>query len=91
MIYMFCYDISNAKRLRKVAKILENYGMRVQKSFFQCDMDKSSMDELKNKLLKLINKRKDSLFIYPLCEDCVNRVIKDGKGDIIKLESYEII
>ena len=88
---MFCYDISNPKKLRKVAKILENYGMRIQKSFFQCDMDKDNMDELKNKLLKVINKRKDSLFIYPLCEDCSSKAIKDGHGDIIKLSSYEII
>ena len=91
MIYMFCYDISNSKRLTKVAKTLENYGLRVQKSFFQCDMSKNDMIELKNRLLKIINIKKDSLFIYPLCEDCSNRVIKDGHGDILKLSNFEIL
>ncbi len=88
---MFCYDISSAKRLRKVAKILENYGLRIQKSFFQCEMSKDEMNRLKDLLLKVINSRKDSLFIYPLCEDCNNKVIKDGNGEIIKISSYEII
>jgi len=91
MIYMVCYDISNPKRLGKVAKVLENHGMRIQKSFFQCEMNKENMINLKNKLLKIINRRKDSLFIYPLCEDCSNKAITDGNGKILKLTNFEIL
>jgi len=88
---MICYDISNPKRLRKTAKILVNYGMRVQKSFFQCDMKKEEMINLKDRLLKVINTRKDSLFIYPLCEDCSNKAITDGNGELLKIKSFEIL
>ena len=33
------YDISDDKRRRKVCKILEGYGYRVQYSVFECDLD----------------------------------------------------
>lgn len=91
MIYMVCYDISNPKRLRMVAKVLENLGLRVQKSFFQCNIEKNKVEELYARVLKIINTKQDSLFIYPLCEDCSKRAITDGKGSLIRLEDFEIL
>lgn len=88
---MVCYDISNDKRLKRVSAILENYGLRVQKSFFQCDMSKEEMESLKIKLLEVVKLKKDSLFIYPICVDCNKRAIKDGVGELLKLRSYDII
>ena len=91
MIYMFCYDISDPKRLRKSAKILENYGIRVQLSFFQCEMKKQMMEELKEDLLSVINTKEDFLFVYPLCDDCSNSVYTDGTGDVIRISTFEIL
>ena len=88
---MFCYDISNPKRLSRVAKILEESGIRVQKSFFQCEMSSSKKEEIKTKLLKVINLRHDSLFIYPLCKKCAKKAITDGSGDLINLEVFQIL
>ena len=34
--YIFCYDISDAKRLRKAAKILQGQALRIQKSVYLC-------------------------------------------------------
>ncbi len=91
MIYMFCYDISDPKRLAKVAKKLEDFGIRIQKSFFQCDISKQQKDKLKNLLLSLIDRKQDSLIIYPLCEKCSLNAEKIGQGDIINLEPFEIL
>jgi len=91
MIYMMCYDISEPKRLAKVAKILENYGLRVQKSFFQCEMPDEMVDELVRKVLKVIKIKFDRFFIYPLCEGCSKKAIKDGQGNLIRLEAFEIL
>lgn len=90
MIYMICYDISNPKRLRKTAKILENFGLRVQKSFFQCEISKEGIDKLRTELLTVINTDKDYFYIYPLCDSCTKKAITDGKGNVIRLKSYEI-
>ena len=91
MIYMFCYDISNPKRLSKVAKKLEDFGIRIQKSFFQCDISRGQKEKLKEILLSLINKKEDSLIIYQLCDQCVLNAEKLGNGEIINLEPFEII
>ena len=88
---MFCYDIANPKRLRKVAKTLENYGIRIQKSFFQCEMERKNMIELRDALLKTIKRKKDSLFIYPICDDCNSKAIVDGNGSLLKVSSFTII
>ncbi|MEJ5284403.1 MAG: CRISPR-associated endonuclease Cas2 [Brevinematia bacterium] len=91
MIYMICYDISDEKRLRKVATTLERYGLRVQKSFFQLETDKKILDKIVKDLLEILNLKEDYLFIYPLCESCTRKAIKQGKGELIRLEAFEIL
>ena len=87
---MICYDISHPRRLRKTAKILENYGLRVQKSFFQCEISKEGIQKLQNDVVNVIDTKKDYFYIYPLCEDCAGKTITDGQGEIIKIQNYEI-
>jgi CRISPR-associated protein Cas2 len=91
MIYLVCYDISNPKRLRRTAKILEDFGLRVQKSFFQCEMEQKRMERLRDTVLKVVDSKKDYFFIYPLCEDCSRKALTDGTGTLIKLVAFEIL
>ncbi|OJF75743.1 MAG: CRISPR-associated endonuclease Cas2 [Treponema sp. CETP13] len=91
MTYFIAYDISNPKRLRGVAKILENYGWRVQYSFFECEMDSKVFENLKHDLLSVINIKEDSLHFYPICEDCLKKTSSIGHGDIYIPRSYEIL
>ncbi len=37
--YLVSYDICDPKRLRRVAKILEGFGTRLQYSVFECPLD----------------------------------------------------
>ena len=70
MMMLVSYDVARdekgEKRLRHVAKILEDYGQRVQYSVFECLVDPAQWIELKNKLLKEINPEYDSLRFYSL-------------------------
>lgn len=91
MIYMVCYDISNPRRLRRTAKVLEGYGMRVQKSFFQCDMSRDQLQVLIKRILKIIDRKHDALFVYPLCEQCSRTAWRDGTGEILVIKSFEIL
>ena len=45
------YDIIDNKRRLKVSKILNGYGKRVQKSAFECIIDKKQYDALVEKLM----------------------------------------
>lgn len=49
--YLVCYDIANPGRLRKVARILCGYGIRIQESVFYCTMP----DMLRARLIQEIS------------------------------------
>ena len=91
MVYFISYDVANSKRLRKVAKMLENYGLRIQYSFFECEMEKARLEELRDSLLEIIDLRHDSLRIYPLCEDCLGKCSSMGEGDIFVFQDFQIL
>lgn len=91
MIYVMCYDIANPKRLAKVAKILENSGIRVQKSIFQCDIEDQVMRSIFRKVEIIIKKKEDSFFIYPLCLDCVKTIEIDGVENLLDLANFRIL
>jgi CRISPR-associated protein Cas2 len=48
--YAVVYDISADRERKKIEKILKNYGFRIQKSVFECRMDKRTKVELIEKL-----------------------------------------
>ena len=50
MIYFISYDIADSKRRREVSKVLENFGIRIQYSFFECEMEQSQLEKLKNEI-----------------------------------------
>ncbi|MFP4124590.1 MAG: CRISPR-associated endonuclease Cas2 [Coleofasciculus sp.] len=64
--YLVCYDIVKDSRRTKVANMLEGYGMRVQKSVFECVLNDQQYESLQKKLLKHLNKKEDQLRFYPL-------------------------
>lgn len=69
------YDISDDKRRRKVCKILEGYGYRVQYSVFECDLDDKKYKELVSKLKpQVITKQQESIRFYPLHSECAASV-----------------
>lgn len=75
MRYVISYDISNDKRRRKVVKVLEGVGFRVQYSVFECDLDAQRLNVLRKRLKPLIQpKSTDSIRFYRLCADCSEHI-----------------
>lgn len=52
-MYVISYDISSDSLRTKIAKELENYGLRVQYSVFECKIDRTRFRELYRKLCQL--------------------------------------
>ena len=66
MMVLVSYDVSTLdaagkNRLRKVAKECQNHGQRVQNSVFEMNLDYSTFLKTKDRLLKLIDEKQDSL------------------------------
>lgn len=75
MRYIISYDISNDKRRRKVFKILEGVGFRVQYSVFEADLNRTQFTTLKKRLKGHVRpKSTDSIRYYPLDKEAVQKV-----------------
>jgi len=69
MLVLVCYDVSTEtkqgrRRLRRVAKVCESTGQRVQKSVFECKLDVAKFEALERELLAEIDQAEDCLRIY---------------------------
>lgn len=67
--YLISYDICDPKRLRRVARIMEGYGYRVQFSVFQCPLDDLRLEQLKAEVGPAINSDEDQVLIVCLGPD----------------------
>ena len=91
MLVLITYDVSTVssagqKRLRRVSKICQNYGQRVQNSVFECVVDATQLTSLKIELLNIIDQDQDSLRIYQLGNNYKNKVEHLGVKESIDLE-----
>ena len=69
MLVLITYDVSvitgaGQKRLRNIAKTCLDYGVRVQNSVFECEVDPAKFAVLKDALLSIYDPGEDSLRFY---------------------------
>lgn len=84
MLILVSYDVSTEtaagrRRLRRVAKVCQNYGQRVQKSVFECRVDAARLELLEAALLSEIDLAEDNLRLYRLNEPLSRNVKEFGK------------
>jgi CRISPR-associated protein Cas2 len=84
MLVIVTYDVSTEsaagrKRLRRVAKVCESVGQRVQKSVFECQVDLMQYEDLERRLLFEIDEQQDNLRLYRLTEPTSMRVKEYGR------------
>lgn len=93
LLVLITYDVSTKtaagrKRLRKVAKECENYGVRVQNSVFECVVDAAQFKQLKLTLTDLIDQSEDSLRFYQLGNNYKTKVEHIGAKEAIKVDEF---
>jgi CRISPR-associated protein Cas2 len=81
MFLLVSYDIPVDKRRTKIAKILEDYGERVQYSVFECDLPARHVEKLIKELRVVLDEEADSLRIYRLCRDCRGKIEALGQAE----------
>lgn len=94
MLVLITYDVNvtesgGEKRLRKVAKICENYGIRVQNSVFECNVDASQGAFVKAELLEAIDEKLDSIRFYYLGNNYKGKI--EHYGIKTKFDMEEVI
>ncbi|MEG1269118.1 MAG: CRISPR-associated endonuclease Cas2 [Oscillospiraceae bacterium] len=72
-------DTGGSKRLRKVARLCEAYGVRVQNSVFELCIDPAQLVKFKADLVRVIDDEQDSIRIYRLGSSWQSKVESLGR------------
>lgn len=78
--YVVAYDISQAKRRRKVERFLCEFGYRMQYSVFEIIATPSQKASLQQKLTRAIDPTTDALNFYLLSEWAVKNSVLQGSA-----------
>jgi CRISPR-associated protein Cas2 len=79
MLVVVAYDVNTEteegrKRLRRVARVCENCGQRVQNSVFECLVDAARWTRVRARLISEISEARDSLRFYFLGDNWKGRI-----------------
>jgi CRISPR-associated protein Cas2 len=96
MLILVTYDVSTIepagrRRLRRVAQACKDYGVRVQKSVFECQVGQTEWVRLRDRLLTEIKLEADSLRFYFLDEKAVQRTEHHGVAKPLDLNEPLIV
>jgi CRISPR-associated protein Cas2 len=96
MLILVSYDVSTEtkagrKRLRRVAKVCESYGQRVQKSVFECKVDLARCEQLERELIEEIDAKEDNLRLYRLTEPLEKNVREFGNFRAVDFEGPLVV
>lgn len=96
MLIIVTYDVSTEtaagrRRLRRVAKVCESMGQRVQKSVFECQVNEMQFEQLERALLVEIDEKEDSLRFYRITEPTKIRVKEYGVNRSMDFEGPLIV
>lgn len=91
MFYAISYDIRDDRRRLKVAKVLKDFGQRVQLSVFEAILSPSELVRLKKRLTSILDPAQDSVRLYPLCGACLTGIEIMGQGLVTQEADFIII
>ncbi len=96
MLILVCYDVNTEtkagrRRLRRVAKVCESTGQRVQKSVFECHLDIAKFETLERSLLAEIEPQQDCLRLYRIPESRGFEVLEHGAFKAVDFDGPLVI
>ena len=91
MLMLVSYDVSTVdragkSRLRRIAKACLNWGIRVQNSVFECNVNLAQWVQLKAELEGIFDPETDSLRYYNLGDNYTRRIEHVGAKPALDVE-----
>ena len=92
MLFLVCYDVNTEskagrRRLRRIAKVCEGTGQRVQNSVFECQVTLAEFEALERKLVLEMSIEEDNLRLYQIPESRGYTVKEYGNFKAIDFEA----
>jgi CRISPR-associated protein Cas2 len=72
------YDVTDDHRRERVATALQDFGVRVQKSVFECSITAAERRAMLSAVRSRIDPAVDSVLVYRVCTRCLRRVLRLG-------------
>lgn len=80
--WLISYDIADSKRLRRVERICEGSGLRVQQSVFVCELSREALAALQTQLAKVIDPAEDSIRFGAVCRSDARHAFEQGLSSL---------
>lgn len=90
MFIVVAYDVTDDGRRAKLASEMENFGSRVQRSVFECRLNRAQFAEMKRRIHRLIQPA-DRVKLFVLCRKDQSRIAVDGPGEVYQDPDYFMV
>ena len=77
MFIVIAYDIEDDRRRRHVATLLEEWGVRVEKSVFECLLSPADLRSVRHRI-ETLTESDDRVRYYAVCARCLNQSAQQG-------------
>lgn len=85
MLHIVAYDIKDAKRLKKLSRLCLDYGVRIQYSIFEFDLNADLTKDFLQKISEIIDSAVDKVMVVPVCENCRKSIKLLGQAKTFEL------
>lgn len=90
--HLIAYDICEPRRLRRVCKVMEAYGTRVQYSVFLCDMSAMEKAQWRSAIHEVMDYHEDSVIAIDLgALDSAAEVVRLGRAPALPESGATIV
>ncbi len=78
---IIAYDITDNRRRKRLADLLEGYGQRVQYSVFDCPLTARQRRDLLRAIRQKIDPDCDRVALYPIAANLASKVVHLGRQE----------
>lgn len=78
MNMIVAYDIADGRRLNRIAKVMKDFGVRVQKSIFEVEVSPAGFAEMRRRVEANLDHAEDGVKYFPLCDRCADTLVAIG-------------
>lgn len=92
MLTWVVYDVTDNRKRDMIVRICKGYGLyRVQKSVFLGNLNRNELDSIALECKEIIDNGTDSVYIFPMCDECFKKIKLIGNAFDKNLVSDDVI
>ena len=91
MEFVVCYDLSDDRRRERMARVLLDYGKRIQESVFLMDLDEELYGRMLGRVRREMDESWERVHVFSLCKGCEGKVVVLGQAELPRDPDFVIV